>query len=275
MNKFNEIFFGTMLPKDETYIAMMNAFRSGYKYFDFADKYGNQTEIGRAIKDWFGSSKEHKREDYFFQSKVWTDDINNNKTRWAITKILQDLGLNYIDSMLIHRPSINFDNTISAWEEFIQNKNLGLIKRIGVSNFDKDQIVMLWAKTDEKPEFNQIEFNINNQRWDRIEFCQKNNITIQAYSTLVSSLTNAKINSISEKLEIPKANVIINWLKSYSIVPIVASRNEVHILKNLEYSNVLLTKKECLEIYNLNSFKNIWAETIDNKLISDFYRKGK
>ncbi|PPE05483.1 aldo/keto reductase family protein [Williamsoniiplasma lucivorax] len=270
-----KIYFGTMTKLEETYDAMIQAFKAGYQIFDFADTYSNQHVIGQAITAWFKDNPHLKREDYFFQSKIWTEDIDNHLVDQEVEKILKDLNLTYIDSLLLHRPSMTMANSIAAYQKLLVWKAKGKVKHVGVSNFEKEQLMLLWATTSVKPEFNQFEMSVFNQRWDRILFAQKFKIEIQAYGSFKGINDCPELSEIAHKYHATNAQVVIAWLKHYDLDVILKSTNPDHIKENLKPIAFQLTNAELEMIKKLNRFDNFYPDSFTSDLVEDFYAKIK
>ncbi|ATZ17184.1 aldo/keto reductase [Williamsoniiplasma luminosum] len=270
-----KIYFGTMTKSGDTYKAVMEAFQAGYKYFDFAEVYGNQAEIGQAITDWFKNNPTLKRADYFFQSKVWVTDIDNNNVDQAVMKILKDLHLEYIDSLLVHRPSMDLNNSINAYKKLIAWKNKGIVKHVGISNFEKEHIVLLWSESGVKPEMHQFEMNIFNQRWDRVVFAQKHGIESQVYGALKRHEQSSEVEQLAKKHNVSTNQIVMSWLKHHHLNPVLKSTNFEHMKENLANVTIQLTDAELAVIKNLNRYENSYSEGIESSKFRDFYNQIK
>ena len=138
----------------------------GYRHIDDAYYYENQKEIGKIIKE-----SGIPREELFVTSKVWTSHMSEQKARQSVQTSLSDLGLTYLDLLLIHWPSVdNVDPKdgkklaeirLEVWKTFIQMKKEGLVKDIGVSNFLIKHlcIFILIQNLSYKPKRNQLSIN--------------------------------------------------------------------------------------------------------------------
>lgn len=185
--RLEKIAFRTLFLKKEE--AIINALENGYKIIDTAKVYQNEEMVGEAIKKYLIANNA-KREDVIIEIKIWCDDIETENTISAVLGALKRLYINYLDIVLIHCPNINFHKTIKAYIELLQCKTQVLIRVVGVSNFYKDMIEVLFEKTGIYPNINQIEFNPFNQRWERVQYCQDKNILAQAYSPITKVLEN-------------------------------------------------------------------------------------
>ena len=129
------------------------AYEVGYRHFDLAELYKNQKDVGDFLKD-------KKREDIYLTSKISFNTIKKGKSYIieSIENTLKDLGITYIDLMLIHAPC---ENDVECWNILTSYKERGIIKNIGVSNYNLDRLKKFIDKVQYKEIYcNQIEYNI-------------------------------------------------------------------------------------------------------------------
>ena len=183
------MFFGTykLTNQDELFKALQNAIDSGITHFDFAELYKNQHIIGDFFHQLFSKSYLN-RNDYFFTSKVSFRSIpkGEESIRKSIEKTFSDLKFDYIDLMLIHAPTKN--NKI-CWDILNEYKNKGLIRYIGISNFNVEELDK-FCKEITNPEdiyCNQLEFNPFLNRTELVKMCKDKNIKLTSYGTLYKS----------------------------------------------------------------------------------------
>uniref|UniRef100_A0A0R3WFR1 Aldo_ket_red domain-containing protein n=1 Tax=Taenia asiatica TaxID=60517 RepID=A0A0R3WFR1_TAEAS len=180
------------------------AFTAGFRHIDCAMIYGNEKEVGAAIAI---SMKRLniKREDIFVTSKLWCDKHAPEDVHKACEQSCKNLGLQYLDLYLIHFPAsfkfkdessfdINDPNSVvfkyhkleDTWKAMEELVPAGLVKSIGVSNFNKRQMERILASCTIPPAVNQVEVNINWLNTKLIEFCHSKNIVVEGYSPLGS-----------------------------------------------------------------------------------------
>jgi alcohol dehydrogenase (NADP+) len=259
-----KIGLGTWLSKpNEVYNAVLAAIKAGYRHFDCAFIYQNETEIGRAFRFAFDNGLV-KREDIFVTSKLWNSDHAPEKVETAFRKSIAYLQLVYLDLYLFHWPvafktgheyahcaadlvspdELPIEKT---WQvmEIIQEK--GLAKHIGVSNFNIPKLNRLLTNSRVAPEMLQVELHPYFQQAELIEFCRKNKILVTAYSPLGShhliqgkaGLTHeAIVKSIAEKHHCTPAQVLLAWGMQRGTIVIPKSVNEKRIRENYEALNV-------------------------------------
>ncbi|AHI52558.1 aldo/keto reductase family protein [Spiroplasma culicicola] len=266
----NKLIFGTMMKHEKTTSAILKALEVGYRNFDLAQIYGNQKLIGEAFNQWF---KTNKREEIFIQSKVWTKDIDKNDTVNAVNKILEEVNIDYLDSILLHRPSLNLENDLQAWKELIKLKEKGIVKQIGVSNYEKDQIIYLWKSTGVKPEINQIEFSPINQRYDRITFATENDIEVQGYTIVAQVFNDHNVIDIAKKQNTSIVGICKSFALEMQISPIISSSNSDHITSNFNDPIVKLNEQDLNYLKSINIYKNKFSEMYPIALLDEYYQK--
>ena len=171
--------FGTWdIPPAKTYETVKLAIEKGYRHIDTAFIYGNEKEVGKAINDLIHEGK-IKREDVFVVTKVWNSFHERQSVVKSVNISLTNLGLKYIDLMLIHWPmgfkdgmdpfpkdkngTIIFSDVdyLETWAGLEEAKHMGLVKSIGISNFNSKQVERIIKNSKTPPAVNQvIEFEI-------------------------------------------------------------------------------------------------------------------
>lgn len=266
---------GTWLSNpDEVYDAVVKAIEVGYRHIDCAYIYKNEKEIGQAFKFAFESGLV-KREEMFVTSKLWNSFHQPELVEEAVRKSLDDLQLDYLDLYLMHWPlafkkeqvqsaedlySLDEMPLEKTWRAMVELKKKGLVKHVGVSNFNIPKLEQLMI-ADEKPEMNQIEIHPYFQQDELIGFCQENGILVTAYSPLGSRhlmvdnesiVKNSVILKIAQKHNCTPAQVILAWGMQRNTIVIPKSVNAGRIKENFGANNVLLDKEDMDKIGRLN-----------------------
>lgn len=224
----NITFFGTYKLKSDEVLSILNiAYGVGYRHFDLAELYKNQKEVGYFLKD-------KKREDIYLTSKISFNTIKKGKSYIieSIENTLKDLGITYIDLMLIHAPC---ENDVECWNILTSYKERGIIKNIGVSNYNLDRLKKFIDKVQYKEIYcNQIEYNIHleTKQKDLIKFCKDNNIIVTAYN----------IFHLSENID--DKNIMLDFIRHSGVIPIIMSRNKDNMISNLEHRIYYENKKK-------------------------------
>lgn len=220
------------------------ALHMGYKMIDTSGDYGTQPGIGEGIKN-SGVS----RDDFYLVTKVEETDDAYQKTK----QDLAELQLDYADMMLIHRPpqtGVGED----LWQGLIKARDGGLTRDIGVSNYSEDQIERLADASGEMPVVNQIEWSAFGWSQKMLDFCNANDIVIQAYSPLTRAerLDNPKLKQIAEKHDVTPALILLRWCLQMGVVPLVKANKMTHLRENLRVFEFELTQKDMDELSGLN-----------------------
>lgn len=256
--KIPKVAFGTwQISLADAYESTMLALKAGYRHIDTALAYENETEIGRALKD-----SGLKREEIFVTTKLPAQIKGYDEALEAFDISLKNLGLDYIDLYLIHAPwpwsNIGQDCTkenIESWKAMIKLYNEGKIRSIGVSNFRPENIKPLIDATGFVPQANQIRYFIGNTQKEVVDYCNENNILIEAYSPLATSklLTDEGVISMAKKYNVTPAQLALRYCVDNNTLPIPKSTHEERIKANLDIDFKI--SKEDMEA--LDKFHNV------------------
>ena len=138
---------------DETVDAVSTALETGYRLIDTAAAYGNEREVGEAIR-----RSGIPREDVFIETKVWISDYGYDETLHAFEKSTGKLGVDQLDLLILHQAlPTRFDLTLGAYKALETLLADGRVRAIGVSNFMVEHLEKLAAETSVVPAINQIE----------------------------------------------------------------------------------------------------------------------
>ena len=235
---------------------IIEAFNAGYRLVDTAAQYGNEPEVGAAIKE-----SGLRREDIFLTTKLWTKDIREHRVRAAFEESLDRLQVDYIDLYLIHWPAEGFED---AWLEMEKLYKEGLIRSIGVSNFEKhhlDEIKKYGASV--MPEVNQVEIHPYLSNSKIVECCKSEGIVPEAWCPLggpgSSEMTDVKIKSIANKYGKTQAQVILRWHIQKGVVVIPKSSNPGRMSQNIDVFDFTLDSEDMHIIDSLECGKRLGA----------------
>lgn len=214
--------------------SLISAIDLGITHIDTAEIYSSghsEDLIGEAIK---GKS----RSSLFITSKAFKSHLKYQDVLNSCKESLKRLGTDYLDLYLIHvpNPEIPLEGTIRAFDELVKQ---GLVKNIGVSNFNVAQLKEAQRLSKNKIVTNQIHYNLAYRAWQEVvDYCQKEDIFIVAYRPIERGvLTNPGIkilDEICQKYNKTQAQIAINWLISkHNVVTIAKTNNGDHLKENL------------------------------------------
>lgn len=246
--KIPSIGFGTYKSgsNEETEKIVKYALETGYRQIDTASFYGNEVGIGNGIK-----SSKVNREDIFLVTKLWNDDHGYEKTIEAFNKSLENLQVDYIDLYLIHWPN---ELNIETWKAFEELYEDGKVKAIGVCNFKQNHLEELIKNSKIKPMINQVEMHPSNQKKELLDYCEKNEIQLIAWSPIMRGkiFDNELMISLSEKYNKSIAQIVLRWHMQRGIIPIPKSSNEDRIKENLNIFDFEICEEDMIKIGTLD-----------------------
>uniref|UniRef100_A0A0N4Z9M5 Aldo_ket_red domain-containing protein n=1 Tax=Parastrongyloides trichosuri TaxID=131310 RepID=A0A0N4Z9M5_PARTI len=282
-----QVGLGTWLSKPgEVKAAVLEALKVGYRHIDCARVYQNQEEVGAALKEAFDSDLV-KREDIFVTTKIWNTCHSKEKAKECLTKSLKELGLDYVDLVLIHWPhgyleettelfpfnedktKIHYSNIdyIETWKSMEEMFAENMTKSLGVSNFNPKQIDRILSVCNVKPVINQVEMHVYFQQKELQMYCKKNDIILTAYSPLsnpamplrkpgdVTIFEDETLKKIAAKYSKTIAQVALRFLIQLNVVVIPKSVSANRIAENFNVFDFELDEESMKEIIALDKEK--------------------
>ena len=134
------------VPPKETAETVMRAFETGYRHIDTAAAYGNEAEVGQAFR-----ASGLDRDEVFITTKCWNDSQGYDEATRALKESLERLELDFVDLYLIHWPAPARDRYVDTWRAFIDLQREGLVRSIGVSNFQAEHLERIIDETGVTP----------------------------------------------------------------------------------------------------------------------------
>jgi 2,5-diketo-D-gluconate reductase B len=242
--------FGSMrLKEDAGREAILSAIRNGYRHIDTAAFYGNEKEVGDAIK-----ASGVKREDIFLTTKVRDNNLKADDFARSLDNSLKLLGLPQVDLLLIHwpNPQVPHAESIGALNKA---KRDGLTKHIGVCNYTVALLKEAHAATKEPLVTNQIEVHPFIDRSKVIDAGRRHGLSITAYCPIARGAVpgDAALARIGAAHGKSSAQVSLRYLVQRGIVPIPRSANPQHLADNLAVFDFSLSDAEMAELSALSS----------------------
>lgn len=252
--------FGTweITPDNVAKAAVAAALNAGYRLIDTAQMYRNERGVGEAIRE-----SGIPREEVFVTTKLWTTDQGHESALAACEASLERLGLDYVDLYLIHWPAAfqggdaesnrqRRRQTWRAFEELVESKR---VRNIGVSNFVVHHLQELLEHANVLPAVNQIELHpfIFEEQRPVVEFCQQNDILVEAYSPLSRGgrVNDPAVQTIADTHGKTAPQVLLRWAIQHGTVPLPRSVNPDHIAENLQVFDFELTPEDMRKLNKL------------------------
>ena len=237
--------FGVFLvPPRETAEAVMRAVETGYRHIDTAAAYGNEAEVGQAFR-----ASGLDRDDVLITTKCFNDDHGYEEARKAFQASLERLELDLLDLYLIHWPVPSRDRYVDTWRAFIELQQEGLVRSIGVSNFQPDHLRRLIDETGVTPSVNQVELHPRLQQHGLRRVHEELGIATEAWSPLAKGgvLDDPTVVAIAEAHERTPAQVVIRWHLQLGNIVIPKSVTPARIEENFRVFDFELTGDEMAE----------------------------
>jgi 2,5-diketo-D-gluconate reductase A len=226
--------FGTWQIKGtEAAEATEAALEAGYRHLDTATVYRNEGEVGQGLE-----RSGVARDDVFVTTKCPPDHAGSALD--TLHRSLDLLGTDHVDLWLIHWPGGG--SQVDLWRSFVEAREQGLARDIGVSNFDAAQLDEITSATDVSPAVNQIEWSPLLFDPAVLDAHRERGVTLEGYSALRGgTLDHPVIGSVAERLGRTPAQVIIRWHLQHGIVVIPKSRQADRIRSNADVADFELT----------------------------------
>lgn len=211
----------------ETRGAVLEALRVGYRHVDTARIYGNEDDVGAAVRE-----SGVPRGEVFVTSKLWSSDQGYDSALRAFDKSLGRLGFEYLDLYLLHWPVPK--KRLESWRALERLLEDGRVRAIGVSNFMPRHLNELFAAADVVPAVNQIEVTPFLQQRDVRELCAAKGIVVEAYSPLAKGarMRHPVIAKIAKAVERTSAQVLLRWGLQHDMVVLPKSVHAKRIAEN-------------------------------------------
>lgn len=223
------------------------ALEAGYRHIDTAAIYRNEEGVGRAVK-----AAGIAREELFITTKVWNTEQGYETTLAAFEESRKKLGVEYVDLYLIHwAVKEKYKDTWRALEKLYQD---GLVRAIGVSNFQVHHLQDLMATANVKPMVNQVEYHPYLTQKELLAFCKQEGIQFEAWSPIMRGRVNDEplIVQLAEKYGKTPAQIVLRWDLQHGVVTIPKSVRQERVIENAQLFDFELTAEDMAVLDGLN-----------------------
>ncbi|MGB8658673.1 MAG: aldo/keto reductase [Candidatus Zixiibacteriota bacterium] len=234
---------------EQTRKAVLFALDAGYRLIDTAAMYGNEKDVGEAVR-----RSGIPREEVFVTTKLWNSDHGYERALLAFEESLERLGLAYVDLYLVHWPVGGLRNeTWKAMEALLKRRKC---RAIGVSNYMIWHLEELLNSSSTVPAVNQVEFSPYLYQKDLLEFCRSHGIQLESYSPLTKGhkLDDPKLLAVAAKYSKSSAQILIRWALQKEIVVIPKSSRKEKIAENASVFDFAISPEDmaALDSFNQN-----------------------
>jgi 2,5-diketo-D-gluconate reductase A len=238
------------VPPEDTADVVTRALETGYRHIDTAAAYGNEAEVGQAFH-----ASGLDREDVFITTKCFNTDHGYEEAQRALKQSLEQLGLEYVDLYLIHWPVPAQDRYVETWKAFVELQAQGLIRSIGVSNFQPAHLRRIVEETGVTPAVNQVELHPRLQQPGLRREHADLGILTEAWSPLAQGavLDDPAITGIAEEHGVTPGQAVIRWHLQLGNVVIPKSVTPERIEQNFDVFGFHLSDAEMAAVEALDA----------------------
>lgn len=256
--------YGVYLVKgEECERCVLDAISVGYRAIDTAQSYGNEEEVGNAIR-----KCSVPREELFITTKVWISNGGYGNAKASLQESLQKLQTEYIDLVLIHQPFNDYYGTYRAMEQAYKE---GWIRAIGVSNFYPDRLIDLCNFVDVKPAVNQVETHVFQQQKQAHNYMVKYGVQHESWGPFAEGrrdfFTNSVLAGIGEKYQKSVAQIALRFLIQSDVVVIPKSTHKERMMQNIDVFDFVLTDEDMAIIQTLDERESLFFSHYDPETV--------
>ena len=238
------------IPPEDTVEATLRAFQTGYRHIDTAAAYQNEAEVGQAFR-----ASGLDRDEVFITTKCFNDSHGYEQAKQAFQNSIDRLELEFVDLYLIHWPVPSQDKYVETWKAFIELKEQGLIRSIGVSNFQPAHLQRIADETGVTPSVNQIELHPRFQQAGLRREHHDRGIVTEAWSPLAQGavLDDPVLTEIAEAHDKTTGQVVLRWHVQLDNVVFPKSVTPERIEENFDIFDFHLSEDEMGRIEALDA----------------------
>lgn len=251
------------VTNEECEKCVLDAISVGYRSIDTAQAYGNEEDVGNALK-----KCDVSRNELFITTKVWISNGGYEKAKASLKESLKKLQTDYIDLVLIHQPFNDYYGTYRAMEEAYKE---GWIRAIGVSNFYPDRLVDLCSFVEVKPAINQVETHVFQQQKKAHEYMEKYGVQHQSWGPFAEGrkdfFTNQVLTEIGQKYGKSSAQVALRFLIQSDVVVIPKSVHKERMIQNFDVFDFTLDNADMEAIRGLDEGESLFFSHYDPAVV--------
>lgn len=256
--------YGVFQIDDETTERCVgDALRASYRLIDTAQAYMNERGVGAAI-----AKSGVAREDIFLVDKVWVSSYGEGKTYKSVRQSLEQLGLDYIDLMLLHQP---YNDYYGAWRDLERALDEGLVRAIGVSNFDPVRLLDLCTFAKVPPALNQVETHVFWQQAEAHTNMENLGVQHMAWGPFAEGANdffrNPQLMEIGAKYGKGVGQVALRYLIDLDVVVIPKSTKPERMAENIDVFDFALDDADREAIAGLDTHKSVCYDHTDLDVI--------
>ncbi len=229
------------VPPKETEQVVAEALSVGYRHIDTAAAYRNEGGVGLALR-----ASGIARDELFVTTKCWNEDQGYEQAKRACHASLERLELSHLDLYLIHWPVPAHDRYVETWKAFVELRQESLVRSIGVSNFEPEQLERVIAETGVTPAINQVELHPHFQQVGLRREHERLGIATESWSPLGQGLEleDPAIVEIAKAHDRSPAQTILRWHLQIGAVVIPKSVTPARIAENFDVFDFELSDAE-------------------------------
>lgn len=244
-------------PGESTVRACLAALHAGYRHIDTAQAYGNERDVGTAIRE-----SGLPRSDVFVTTKIANGNQGTATTRSSLERSLAQFGYGYFDLVLVHFPVSG--RRAATWRALIEARRAGLARSIGVSNYTVRHLAALLAESDVVPAVNQVELSPFCGQAALRAYCAQHAIVVEAYGPLTQGekLRDRRLVGIAQRVGRTPAQVLLRWGVQHGLVVLPKSVTPARIAENAALFDFELGPAEMAVLDALDeNFRTCWDPT--------------
>ncbi len=251
------------IPPEDTEAAVATAIEVGYRHIDTAAAYGNEREVGRAVR-----ASGVPRDELFITTKLWVHSPGESNATAAFEASLRRLDMDHVDLYLIHQP---FGDYYSFWRAMERVHADGRARAIGVSNFHPDRLIDLIIHNEVVPAVNQIETNPYHQRRADQELMSARGVQIESWGPFAEGRNNLfsdpTLTEIGESHGRSVAQVVLRWLIQRDVVVIPKSVHRERMVENFDVFGFELSDADMERIASLDRGESSFFDHRDPEMV--------